>query len=223
MKTLVLFLTVLVLFSSSSRCLSAQADNKEKPKPIEQLLSQKRDLLKQRLDIVSIRFADASTTLSALLDAQQDLLEVELALAKTKAERIRLKLSHLKAMRNLEKQHKKLFEFGNTTKDNVLIVRAAMIDAEIALLKENGDKTEPQVSSIDAAPRSGRGNPIDRRAILAAEKIEQYDQDGDGQLDIEEAPLGYRMDFKSIDADQNGKLDKAELVNRFRHSSGIVR
>jgi len=57
MKTLVFFLAVLVLFSSSSSCLSAQTDNKEKPKPIEQLLSQKRDLLKQRLDIVSIRFA----------------------------------------------------------------------------------------------------------------------------------------------------------------------
>ena len=196
-----------------TRCLQYQ----------EQLLHQKRDLLKQRLDIVSIRFADASSTLSALLDAQQDLLEVELGLAKTKAERIRLKLSHLKTMRSLEKQHKKLFEFGNTTKDNVLFVRTAMIDAEIALLKENGDQAAPQVGSIDAVPRSGREKPIDRRAVLAEEKIKQYDQDGDGQLDIEEAPLGYRTDFKTIDANQNGKLDQAELVNRFRRSSGIVR
>ncbi|MEX1040660.1 MAG: hypothetical protein WDZ51_08525 [Pirellulaceae bacterium] len=103
---------------------------------VRKLLLQKRDILQQQVKHFTQAHLMGKANYGEVLDAQMEVLGVELELAGSKADRIAVLESRVKNRQVLEVQMESQFRTGGVTQDKILTAKTEQIDAQIALLRE---------------------------------------------------------------------------------------
>lgn len=102
---------------------------------LETLLRQRRDTLRQLLNLAETQFRNSETTQDIVIHASNRLLEAELELLTAKAERMRAHEKLVENMRNLEQIAAARRRLGTGSGEDVLIAMSARLKAEIELLR----------------------------------------------------------------------------------------
>lgn len=104
------------------------------------LLKERRDTLKQLVKIVEARYRNGAATEESVIQASLQLQQAELDLAKTRRERIAICKRTVELLRKQEKIAQARFEAARGTREDVLSARAARLQAEIQMLREQSSK-----------------------------------------------------------------------------------
>jgi outer membrane protein TolC len=110
---------------------------------LEDLLRQRRQTLRTLVDVAEKHYRTGRVPFDVVVRASNDLWEAELALAKGKEERLRLRAKIVENLRKLEDLVQARFQLGKTTLDEVLSAKAARLKAEILLLAEKEGLPSP--------------------------------------------------------------------------------
>jgi hypothetical protein len=124
-------LALAALFVSTTT--SAQNSAEESDSRIRHLLIEKRDVLTDYLTHAESQFAKGQLQSAVVLDAKLKLLDAELALANSPADRIKILRERLDIHRIKESQFVKQYKLGNVTFGENVDAIVERIDAEIAL------------------------------------------------------------------------------------------
>ena len=136
-RPLFVLIAVIAFTCLAGSWMNAQQETKAGLKDtLNELLTQRRDVLKQRVDTLESRSAEGSIQIDVVLHARDQLLDAELQLVKTKAERLALFQKRIDNMRFLEDSVKQRYEAGITLPENFFAATAARLQAEIDLAKE---------------------------------------------------------------------------------------
>jgi len=103
---------------------------------IRKLLMQKRDLLQERVEVLTQAHNAGEVSADRLPNAQMELLAVELELATSQADRLAILESQLQNRREVELRMTELHDNADVTKVSLVTYQTQRIDAEIALLRE---------------------------------------------------------------------------------------
>ena len=109
----------------------ASSDNK-----LNNLLAERRDTLHQLVEWVVAQHEQGDATLDNVIQAKNDLLDSELDIATTKTDRIRIRQEQVENLRYFENFMASRHENGSTTIIELLVVKAARLQAEIKLRRE---------------------------------------------------------------------------------------
>ena len=138
-----LFLTlcaigVAAVITSAAPAAPPRPEQHETSKQLESLLKERRDTLRELVDILDGRYRAGAVTEEAVLRASGQLLGAELDLASTKAERIAIREKLVANLRRIEKVTEDQAQVGSLAlrPDDVLQAKAARLKAEIQLLRE---------------------------------------------------------------------------------------
>lgn len=101
-----------------------------------ELLTKRRDALNSQCEMVLRRHQSGIATQTSVIAVSNQLLDAELQLAKTKKQRLSLYKTHLDRLRELEKLAKERYEAGVGPENDVLEAKAARLQAEIDLHRE---------------------------------------------------------------------------------------
>ena len=127
--------TCIVMFSQPAASQTEQ--NATSDKKLNSVLTERRDTLRQIVNIVESRRSQGDETIDNVIKARNELLDAELDIAKTRAERVRIREEQVKNFRNLENVLTRRHESGGEiTNVEVLVAKAVRLEAEIALLRE---------------------------------------------------------------------------------------
>ena len=124
----------IVIFSQPATSQSEQ--NAISDKKLNSLLAERRDTLRQIVNLVEKGHSEGSESLDNVIRARNELLDAELDIAKTNAERVRIREEQVKNFRDLENVLTQLYKNGETTNIELLEVKAVRLEAEIELLRE---------------------------------------------------------------------------------------
>jgi hypothetical protein len=114
---------------------SPQSSRKEPSKQLEDLLRERRDTLRKVADILESRFRGGyGVTEETALLASNEVLEAELELAPTKADRVAIFVKVVANLQKIEKTAER--RRGLQCEDVFLHAKAARLKAEIQLLRE---------------------------------------------------------------------------------------
>jgi outer membrane protein TolC len=114
---------------------SADNDSPSLESQIRDLMTQKRDVLQERLDGAEQLYKLGTIKKDRVLNARRDRLNAELDLATSKADRITVLESQLANLRELEQLLARRYEDGTDTLDDKLIATEDRLVVEIALLR----------------------------------------------------------------------------------------
>lgn len=127
--------TCIVIFSQTA--VSQTQQEAASDKRLNSLLTERRDTLRQVVDLVIVEYRGGAGTIEEIIQAQNALLDAELDIAKTNAERVRIREEQVKNFRELENLLKQRHESGSgITKSELLVAKATRLEAEINLLRE---------------------------------------------------------------------------------------
>jgi outer membrane protein TolC len=110
-------------------------DDADTSAKLESLLRERRDTLRQLVQVVGVHYRDGRTTEDAVVCANNRLLEAELDLLTAKAERIAVYEQLVENMRRLEEVAAARHEVGVGSIEEVLAAKAARLRAEIELVR----------------------------------------------------------------------------------------
>jgi hypothetical protein len=118
----------------------------EASQQLEFLLKARRDTLRQIVNLLEAeRRTGGRATEEPILRASNQLLDAELDLASTKAERIALREKVVTNLQQIEKITAAQVGFGVRKPEEALQATAARLKAEIQLLREKTDKTQSHI------------------------------------------------------------------------------
>lgn len=140
-RTLLSVLTVLILFSAIvcvASLTNAQNDALRPNDKVHQLLTERRDTLQERRDSIEASFNSGRTESNILIGAELDLLDAKLELATQPNERIAILDKMVSDMKRIEDWARGRFENGTGLRHDVLLAKAARLQAEIDLLRAQG-------------------------------------------------------------------------------------
>ena len=103
---------------------------------IESLLKQRRDILRQMVDMVEDACRQGRRQYADMVRASESLIEAELELTTDKAERIALRKRRLDGMKTLEEIARAQQQVGRAVHSELFAATAARLKAEIDLLRE---------------------------------------------------------------------------------------
>jgi hypothetical protein len=138
MKRLSCFVFVLLVFIAwlaSPDTDAQQTDQIQNDKELQQLLSQRRGVLKERFDIIKAGHDDGRHSYKRVISAQDMLLNAELELASTKADRIEIYRKRIENFRFLEELATARVKKALATADEKLLATANRIQAEIDCIR----------------------------------------------------------------------------------------
>jgi hypothetical protein len=108
---------------------------KEESDKIKALLKERRDVLRNGVVARTQEYEAGRGTLNILLQVSRELLNAELELATTPAERFDINAGNFNAMRKIEKITKEGYDAGRVKAADYYAIRAARLKAEIELLR----------------------------------------------------------------------------------------
>jgi outer membrane protein TolC len=108
----------------------------EQAATIERLLKQRRDTLRQVVELANAEYGAGRATQTDVVHATESLIEAELELTTDKAERIALREKRVESLRNLEQYTRAKQLVAVATSAELLAATAARLKAEIELLRE---------------------------------------------------------------------------------------
>jgi outer membrane protein TolC len=106
--------------------------------PLQSLLKERVDTLRHLVEILDAQSQSGVVTKETVILASNQLLDAELELAKTKADRVALHEKLVGNLRRLEEFANGQYRDGRCTLDGPLRAKAARLKAEIQLLREKG-------------------------------------------------------------------------------------
>lgn len=128
---------ILCVVWCGSLCSSFAQDNEAKHgKEIRALLAERRDTLRLRLETVDVLYRSGKVGIERVISANNDLLEAELELCSSQAEKVEVSKKRLDNLRALEKIVLEKHASGIESRDNQLLTTAARIGAEIGWLRQ---------------------------------------------------------------------------------------
>ena len=113
---------------------SAAAPDEE----VRKLLTERRDTLRDRLHAVEASFKIGLTETTVVVAAENELLDAELELANQPADRIAIREAVVANMKRIEDRTRQQLDNGAALQQDVLLAKAARLQAEIELLRERG-------------------------------------------------------------------------------------
>lgn len=139
-RQVLLQLSLLVVFVGlgSFYLFAAQPSQAESTKDINTLMVERRDVLVKLVEILRNRHQQGIIPIDTFYQAQNDLLSVELELAKTREDRLAALNSQLTNFRSLEQRALELQKVGTRggEPDAVLTATAQRLKVEIQILRE---------------------------------------------------------------------------------------
>lgn len=130
----------LALISSPGSTQNAQSDAESTGSQIKALQIQRRDVLKERVDALTLDFNGGRSGISVLLDAELELIDAELELTSNKEGRIRLRKQAIERLQQLEKFAQLKLNTGTGTIQDRLGATAGLLRAKVELLREQGSE-----------------------------------------------------------------------------------
>ena len=124
----------LVMLSQSATSQTEQ--NTLSDKKLNSLLEELRDTRRQIVEWIELRYSQGNASLDNVIQARIELLDAELDIAKTKAERVRVREEQVKNFLELENLLTQRHKNGEITNVEILAVKAVRLEAEIQLLRE---------------------------------------------------------------------------------------
>ena len=128
--------TSICLILPSLPAASQTKRNATSEENLQSLLTERRDTLRQIVNLVESYYKQGNETLGNVIKARNDLLDAELNIANTHAERIRIRKEQVKNYRELEDGLTARHTSGEITSFEILVAKAMRLDAEIQLLRE---------------------------------------------------------------------------------------
>ena len=120
-----------------SRTAESQEEGQTSPESrINRLLIERRDILRELLDAVKLRYESGETSVNSVFHAQNVLIEADLELAQTDIERMGIHDMRVKNLRNFENALEQQHSQGEATVEQLLASKAARMQAEIEFLRE---------------------------------------------------------------------------------------
>jgi hypothetical protein len=108
---------------------------KEEDKELRALLEAHRDTLKKVLEIERLRYLQGSRDFGGTRGLSRELVEIEIELARTQDERIKILEASLEACAAVEQMSEARLQTGTLTADALLLAKGDRLRAEIALHK----------------------------------------------------------------------------------------
>ena len=105
---------------------------------VRQLLTERRDTLRERLDAVEASYKSGLADTTVVIAAKTELLDAELEMANQPADRIALREGLVANMKQIEDWTRQQFDSGTALQQDVLLAKAKRLQAEIELLHERG-------------------------------------------------------------------------------------
>jgi hypothetical protein len=118
---------------SDSRAAAGPATQPASPDRVRELMTQRRDLLRQIVQSSEIRFQKGQGSAEELAEDVVAAFRAELDLAASQGERIRLHEQIVEKMRELESRAEKMWQNGRIVETAAMRARARRMEAEIAL------------------------------------------------------------------------------------------
>lgn len=132
----VLVLVACVGAAMSTRTAESQdRQQSDRDDRINKLLAERRDTLRGVVDAAMEQYISGEALLDTVIHARKGLLEAEMELATTNAERIRIHEKRVKNLRQLEDSVKDRHAAGTAGVRQVLTAKAARLKAEVELLR----------------------------------------------------------------------------------------
>ena len=100
---------------------------------LKSLLSERKALLGQAVDLAKQAYRAGQTDFNSVLDLEQELLQAELELAETREQRLELYRQRVENATALEKVAAKQFKTGRATQLEVLKAKSALLQSQIDL------------------------------------------------------------------------------------------
>ncbi len=136
--------TMLLFTAASVEAIGQEPLNSpttKKKKSVDELLHDKHAVLSQLVKVQSEAYRRGEASIGAVVSAHQRLLEVDMELATTDADRITLLENAVHLASDLERVVTANFKAGSASQADVLRSQAARIDAEILLLRQRQKNT----------------------------------------------------------------------------------
>ncbi len=141
MKSVVISLLCVLVASLGVVLCSQPAESQDEQQTspdhrINSLLAERQDTLRSRVEWFTARQKAGHTSLENVIRAQNELLNAELDIAKTTAERIQIHEKRVKNFCFLEKVLMQQRSDGQATYDEICVAKAARLTAKIELLQD---------------------------------------------------------------------------------------
>ena len=107
---------------------------------LDTLLKQRREILEQLVKVTTEHYGAGQTTIESVIRAWDQLLNAKLELAEDRSARVAIHEQRTKVLKDFEKIAQAQFRAGAATQEDVLTARAARLEAEIQLLREQRGK-----------------------------------------------------------------------------------
>ena len=111
---------------------------------IEELLKERRDTLQQLVEVVTAEYRQGVSGFEPVVRATDQLIDVELELAKNAKGRITILQRRVELMKSLFSMVEARFKAGQVTQAQVLAAQAALLESRIHLAREQADGGVPQ-------------------------------------------------------------------------------
>jgi hypothetical protein len=103
---------------------------------LEELLQERRDTLRQLVKVVTVEFQEGITGFESVCRASDQLIDAELELAKNTEARIAILQRRVELLKKLFSLTEAKFKAGRGTRAQVLATKAALLEAQIDLVRE---------------------------------------------------------------------------------------
>ena len=111
---------------------------------LETLLTQRRDTLQQLVEVVTEEYRQGKTGFESVARATDQLIDAELELAKNPKDRVAILQRRVELMKDLFAMVDTRFEAGQVTQAQVLAAKAALLQSQIQLVREQADGGEAE-------------------------------------------------------------------------------
>ena len=120
-----------------------EAKETNQSQKLEELLKERRDTLRQLVDVVTGQYRNGTTGFESVARATDQLIDADLELTKNPEGRIAILQRRVELMKGLFAMVDMKFKNGLVTQAQVLAAKAALLQSQIHLTREQADDGEP--------------------------------------------------------------------------------
>lgn len=114
----------------------AATGNPDGSETLDRLLNQRRETLRQLVTLTTDQYRAGRGSIDAVVRTSDQLMMAELDVTDDRSERLDIYTQRGQLLKDAEEMTQARFQTGNATQQEVLLARAARLEAEIELLRE---------------------------------------------------------------------------------------
>ncbi len=133
-------LTLATALIATAQTAKSEPGIDEASAKLDTLLRQRRETLGQLVKVTTEHYRTGRTTIDSVIRASRQLLNAELELAEDRNARLAIHAKRIALLKDFERIVQTQFKAGDATQEDILAARAARLEAEIQLLREQPGK-----------------------------------------------------------------------------------